>query len=98
MKIVSLAVPAILEGALRYPVENPLTVSDTEATRLKDAGVLDGEPEDLPEEGGDDDDGLDSLKVAELDAIIAEDASIQVEANANKAAKVAAIRAARDGQ
>lgn len=97
MKIVSLATPAILEGALRYPVENPFTVSDTEATRLKDAGVLDGDPEDLPEEGEDETDGLDGLKVVDLDKIIA-DEKVEVAPNANKTDKVAAIRAARAGE
>ncbi|AOF97992.1 hypothetical protein [Sphingobium sp. RAC03] len=50
MKIVNLAVPAILEKALRYPSEGPFTVNDKEAQRLKDNGSLDGDPEDLPEE------------------------------------------------
>ena len=50
MKIVNLAAPAIIEGALRYPVEGPFTVTNDEAAHLKREDKLDGEPEDLPED------------------------------------------------
>jgi hypothetical protein len=63
MKIVNLIGPAVIAGAVRYPVEGPLTVSDAEAEQLKDSGRLDGAPEDLPSEGDEpEDDGLDALK------------------------------------
>lgn len=50
MKVVTLKGPAIVAGALRYPVEGAQTVTDKEAERLKDGGFLEGEPEDVPEE------------------------------------------------
>ena len=50
MKIVNLAAPAIIDGALRYPVEGPFTVTDAEAAHLKKNAPLDGDPEDLPDE------------------------------------------------
>lgn len=49
MKIVKLAGPALVNGAVRYPVEGALTVTDTEAERLSNNNLLDGEPEDVPE-------------------------------------------------
>lgn len=95
--IVALAVPAIIAGAVRYPVEGPFTVSYDEAKRLSKAKVLDGDPEEIePEDGGEAaGDGLDKLKVADLDKIIA-DEGVEIDASANKAAKVAAIRTKRE--
>lgn len=51
MKIVSLAAPAVIEGAVRYPVEGAFTVTDEKAEALKAEGKLDGDPEDVPEAG-----------------------------------------------
>lgn len=53
MKIVNLAAPAIVQGALRYPAEGPFTVTNEQAEHLKDEGRLDGDPEDLPENDAD---------------------------------------------
>ena len=49
MKIVSLAAPAVIDGAVRYPVEGAFTVTDDKAKALKAEGKLDGDPEDVPE-------------------------------------------------
>lgn len=98
--LVALAVPAIIEAALRYPVEGPFTVDLDEANRLHNAGVLTDEPEEVVEDADDDldeADGLDKLKVTDLDKVIA-DEGVEVEPNANKTAKIAAIRAARSGE
>jgi hypothetical protein len=46
MKSVTLFGATIVSGAVRRPYENPLTVSNREAARLKTAGVLASEPED----------------------------------------------------
>jgi hypothetical protein len=56
MKIVILAAPTAVNtghptrgfAELRQPIEGPLTVSDEEAQRLKENGLLEGEPEDVP--------------------------------------------------
>jgi hypothetical protein len=81
MKIITLAVPTAVDtgnpargfAELRHPVEGSLTVTDEEAERLKDAGVLTGDPEDAEEnESGDDTpevpDDLKDLSLAELKA------------------------------
>jgi hypothetical protein len=49
MKIVSLAAPAVIHGAVRYPVEGAIPVTDEKAKALKAEGKLDGDPEDVPE-------------------------------------------------
>lgn len=95
MKIVNLIGPAVIAGAVRYPIEGALTVSDAEADQLQASGRLDGDPEDLPEEGEpEEDDGLDALKVDELKALAA-DEGIDLTGATNKAAMVVAIRSAR---
>ena len=94
MKIVNLIGPAVIAGAVRYPVEGALTVSDAEAEQLQESGRLDGDPEDLPgEDEEDDDDGLDALKADELKSL-AKDEGIDLGSANTKPAMVAAIRAA----
>ncbi|WP_294312754.1 hypothetical protein [uncultured Sphingomonas sp.] len=95
MKIVNLIGPAVIAGAVRYPIEGALTVSDAEAVQLKESGRLDGDPEDLPEEGEEEDDGLDALKAEELKSL-ATDEGIDLGGATTKAAMVAAIRAGRE--
>ena len=95
MKIVNLIGPAVIAGAVRYPIEGPLTVTDKEADQLKDSGRLDGEPEDLPEDAEmHEDDGLDTLKAEELKALAAEE-GIDLGGATTKAAMATAIREAR---
>lgn len=98
MKIVNLIGPAVIAGAVRYPVEGPLTVSNEEAANLKASGRLDGEPEDLPDDGDDGEnigDGLDNETVADLKAT-AEAEGIDLGDATKKADIIAAIRAARE--
>lgn len=95
MKIVNLIGPAVIAGAVRYPIEGALTVSDAEAEQLKESGRLDGEPEDLPEEAEEEDDGLDALKVDELKSLAA-DEGIDLGGATTKPAMVAAIRVGRE--
>ena len=95
MKIVNLIGPAVIAGAVRYPVEGALTVSDAEAEQLQESGRLDGDPEDLPgDEGEDEDDGLDALKADELKSLAKDEGTDLAGAN-TKPAMIAAIRAAR---
>lgn len=81
MKNVKLAAPAAVNtghptkgfAELRYPIEGVLLVHDDEAQRLKDAGQLDGDPEDVAkpavaEDKGEEPDDLAPLTVAELKA------------------------------
>lgn len=93
MKIVNLIGPAVIAGAVRYPVEGALTVSDAEAEQLKESGRLDGDPEDLPGDE-EEDDGLEALKADELKSL-AQDEGITLGTANTKPAMVAAIRAAR---
>lgn len=48
MKIIKLFGPTIVDGVVRHPYENPLTVSNREAARLLASGVLPEDPEDAP--------------------------------------------------
>ena len=96
--LVALAMPALIEGAVRYPVEGPFTVSEAEAMRLYEAKVLDADPEAIDPGAGFDEeegDGLDKMLVADLDRIIAAE-GIEVPEPGRKAEKVAAIRAKRE--
>ncbi|KQN33612.1 hypothetical protein [Sphingomonas sp. Leaf38] len=93
MKIVNLIGPAVIAGAVRYPVEGALTVSDVEAEQLKESGRLDGDPENLPDDE-EEDDGLEALKADDLKSL-AQDEGITLGTANTKPAMVAAIRAAR---
>ena len=97
MKIVSLCGPALIAGAVRYPVEGPLTVTDKQAEQLKDSGRLDGEPEDLPslDIDADEGDALGGKSIAELKAIASEE-QIDLGTATKKAEIIAAIRKARE--
>lgn len=96
MKIVNLIGPAVIAGAVRYPIEGPLTVSDAEAEQLLASNRLDGEPKDLPEDDeAAEDDGLDALKVEGLKSL-ATDEGVDLGSATTKAAIIAAIRAARE--
>ena len=98
MKIVNLSGPAVIAGAVRYPVEGALTVTNEEAASLKASGRLDGDPEDLPEAdepGTDVGDALDNEKVADLKATAAAE-NIDLGSATTKPDIIAAIRAARE--
>lgn len=101
MKIITLAVAAPVNGPLRQPSEGALTVSDQEAQRLHDAGVLANEPEDVPmEDGGDADhevDGLDDETMPELGRIVTKE-GVALNGATKKADIIAAIRAHRAGK
>ena len=92
MKIVNLIGPAVIAGAVRYPVEGAFVVTDAEAHQLKESNRLDGEPEDLPSEDIEDD-GLDAFKADELKAFAA-DKGVDLDGATTKAAMIAAIRRA----
>ncbi len=97
MKIVNLIGPAVIAGAVRYPIEGPLTVSSEEADRLQASGRLDGDPEDLP--GFDEidtatDDDLDGMTVTNLKAA-AKDEGVDLGNASAKADIIAAIRTHR---
>lgn len=95
MKIIKLAVAAPVNGPLRQPSEGALTVTDAEAERLHQAGVLEGDPEDLPDPAdGADDDGLDDENVQELGRIVTKE-GVALNGATKKADLIAAIRAHR---
>lgn len=99
MKIINLAVPAPIGGPLRHPEEGPFTVSDDQARRFKDAGMLDGEPEDVPEDdetAGDEPDELDAMKVEDLKTLAAGEGA-DLGSATRKDDIIAAIRAHRAG-
>ncbi|OWK29206.1 hypothetical protein [Sphingomonas dokdonensis] len=48
MKQINIIGSQIVSEKLRYQHENPLTVSDAEAKRLQDGGMLLGDPVDAP--------------------------------------------------
>lgn len=67
MKYVKLSQPTMVDGVLRNPIEGEIPTSDTEAKRLKDNKLLDGEPSDFPDdsdEEGDDDSAADLKKLS----------------------------------
>ncbi|WP_088183589.1 hypothetical protein [Sphingobium sp. Z007] len=68
MKFVKLSQPTTVDGVLRNPIEGEIPTSDTEAKRLKDNNLLDGEPTDFPDidEGDGDDDSAADLKKLSL--------------------------------
>jgi hypothetical protein len=48
MKSIELFGPTIVAGEVRHAYENPITVSNREALRLKTSGVLASDPVDAP--------------------------------------------------
>ncbi len=98
MKKITIFGPTIVAGAVRYPFEGLLTVSNKEASRLALAGVLAGDPEDA--EGDHDDDaeptgdGLDAMLVDDLKAL-ASNEGVDLTGISVKADIIAAIRAHR---
>lgn len=84
MKKITLFGPTIVtvagESAVHHPHENPLTVTNAEATRLNDAGVLACDPEDTdgvdpveeaPAVDQTGSDGLDAMTIAKLSDLAA---------------------------
>ncbi len=98
MKKIMIFGPTIVAGAVRHAYENPLTVSNKEASRLVLAGVLAGDPEDA--EGDHDDDapptgdGLDAMLVDDLKALAMVE-TVDLTGISRKDEIVAAIRAHR---
>ncbi len=97
--IVTLARPAVVNDVLRQPVEGSLTVSEAEAERLFNSGVLVGDPEPEPDASQDDDegdsDGLDKMKVADLHLIVTKE-GVALNDATKKDDIIAAIRKHRD--
>jgi len=96
MKIVTLATPTVVKNELRQPVEGPLIVSDGEAARLKENNLLDGEPEDLPDEASDTDpEDLDGMTVADLHILVTKE-GVPLNDATKKADIIAAIKKHRE--
>lgn len=94
--VVVLRAPTTVENVLRNPVEGSLIVSEEEAERLFENGLLVGEPEpETVEEELDDSDGLDNLTIAALTELAAKD-SVPLDGATKKAEIIAAIRKHRD--
>ena len=81
--------PAIVNGAVRYPAEGAIPVTEGEAKRL-----LDGDFLDLGDDDDAEDDGLDDEKVEDLKSI-AEREQVDLGTATKKAGIIAAIRAHR---
>jgi hypothetical protein len=98
MKKIMIFGPTIVAGAVRHAYENPLTVSNKEASRLVLAGVLSGEPEDAdgdhPDDAAPTGDGLDAMLVDDLKALAATE-SVDLTGLTLKADIIDAIRAHR---
>lgn len=92
MKEVTLSAARIISGAVRYPVEGPIPVSDEEYDRLVEAGAI--EPADELEAEDPDEDGLEQLTNDELKALAAEE-QIDLGSATKKADIIAAIRVGR---
>ena len=96
MKIVTLATPTVVNNELRQPVEGPLIVSDDEAARLKENNLLDGEPEELPDEASDTDpEDLDGMTVADLHILVTKE-GVPLNDATKKADIIAAIKKHRE--
>lgn len=90
MQEVMLKGPRVINGAVRYPVEGLIPVSDDEYDRLvEDKAIV--TDEDLAVE---DPDGLDELKIAQLKTLAGEE-SIDLGTATRQADIIAAIRAHR---
>ncbi|KQM65792.1 hypothetical protein ASE75_06055 [Sphingomonas sp. Leaf17] len=102
MKTVTIFGPTIVNGEVRHPHEGPLTISNREAARLVQGGVLKDPPLDADGEHADDveppvdGDGLDLLTIAQLSEL-AEVEQIDISGATLKADIIAAIRAHRAG-
>jgi len=98
MKSIKLAQPTTIKDELRHPIEGSLIVSDDEATRLKDNNLLDGEPEDLPEEASDfADEDLDGMSVTDLHLLVTKE-GVPLNGASKKADIIAAIEKHRAEQ
>lgn len=75
MKFVKLAQATVVDGVLRQPIEGEIPTSDTEAKRLVDNNLLDGEPSDFPDS---DDEGDATDSAAELKKLSLQDLHILV--------------------
>jgi len=91
MKEVTLSAPRIINGAVRYPVEGPIPVTDEEYDRLVEAGAAE---DDEVDEADDGDNGLEQLRVDELKALAAEE-GIDLGDATKKADIIETIRAGR---
>ncbi len=92
--------PAVVNGAVRYPAEGAIPVTEAEAKRLLDGGFLDlgdhdGDAEDeVAEDDIVEDDGLNDEKVEDLKSI-AEREQVDLGTATKKADIISAIRAHR---
>ncbi len=98
MKKIMIFGPTIVAGAVRHAFENPLTVSNKEASRLVLAGVLAADPEDTEGDHEDDaeptGDGLDAMLVDDLKALAVIE-TVDLTGITRKDDIIAAIRAHR---
>jgi hypothetical protein len=95
MKTISLRQPLPIGGPVHHPSEGPITVEDDLAEYLIGSGLADegdGEEEDEDEET--DDDGLESLSVADLGLLVTKE-GVPLNGATKKADIIKAIRAHR---
>ncbi|KQN33614.1 hypothetical protein [Sphingomonas sp. Leaf38] len=99
MKKIMIFGPTIVAGAVRHTFENPLTVSNKEASRLVLAGVVTGDPEEAEGDHEDDalptGDGLEAMLVDDLKVLAAAE-SVDLTGISRKDDIITAIRAHRE--
>ena len=104
MKIITLAAPTVVnthprnlgDGELRYPSEGGFMVCDDEAKRLKDNNLLAREPDAAGNSDGEEGDGLDGMKIADLHLLVTKE-GIPLHDARKKHEIIAAIRKHRAG-
>jgi len=90
MQEVQLTGPRVIDGAIRYPAEGPIPVTDAEYDRLLEAGVIETDDD----HDGADDDGLEAMNLPDLKSTATAE-GVDLGNATKKADIVAAIRAHR---
>jgi len=89
MQDVKLKVSRVIRGAVRYPVEGLIPVDDDEYDRLVEADAIELDDD----EDGEDDDGLEAMKLADLKKLADDDSDkVDLGTATRKADIVSAIR------
>ena len=87
MQEITLNGPRVIDGAVRYPVEGPIPVSDGEYDRLVEAAAIETDDD----HDGKDDDGLEALTLIDLGLLVTKE-GVPLNGATKKADIVAAIR------
>ena len=94
MKTIVLLGAAVIAGAVRYPIEGPLDVSDDEAARLIESSQAEEFDENASADDADDEDGLENLTLPDLGILVTKE-GVPLNGATKKDDIIAAIRAHR---